>query len=173
MDSIQTTTFVQSLSNFTYRLWMMRGEILLNLGHGVKCQGQLWHSVYKAFLAQYRLQFMSNHFQTSHVDDARRNPIDFGSRGHRSRSTLPPCEGMPRFALSSYFWHKKTNITQVLIALRWAIVAHVGSLCLLLLCNCCSNFNKAWQQYCHLIYLCFKSPIGSINPPIGETTGGL
>ena len=31
------------------------------------------------------------------VDD----PIDFGSWGQRSRSTLPSCEGMPRFALSS------------------------------------------------------------------------
>ena len=28
-------------------LWMMRGGILLILGHGVKGQGQLWHSVYK------------------------------------------------------------------------------------------------------------------------------
>ena len=35
------------------------------------------------------------------MDDKRRNPIDFGSWGQRSRSTLPPCEGMPRFALSS------------------------------------------------------------------------
>ena len=77
----------------------MRGELLLILGHGVKGHGQLWHSVYKALLAQYRLQFMSNHFQTWYVDDEGRNPIDFGSRGHRL--TLPPCEGMPRFALSS------------------------------------------------------------------------
>ena len=37
---------------------MMRGETLLILGHRVKDQGQLWHSVYKALLA---------HFQTSHV----------------------------------------------------------------------------------------------------------
>ena len=71
------------------------------LGQRLKGQGQLWHTVYKALLAQYRLQFMSNHFQTSHVDDEGRNPIDFGSWGHMSRSTLPPCEGMPRFALSS------------------------------------------------------------------------
>ena len=40
------------------------------------------------------------HMQIHHDD--RRNPIDFGSRGHRSRSTLSPCEGMPRFALSSF-----------------------------------------------------------------------
>ena len=36
------------------------------------------------------------------MDDEGRNPIDFGSLGHRSRSTLPPCEGMLRFALSSW-----------------------------------------------------------------------
>ena len=30
----------------------------------------------------------------------RENPFDFGSQGHRS--TLPPCKGMPHFALSSF-----------------------------------------------------------------------
>ena len=35
------------------------------------------------------------------VDDEGRTPIDFGSWVHRSRSTLPPCEGMPHFALAS------------------------------------------------------------------------
>ena len=35
--------------------------------------------------------------------DERRNPVHFGSRGQMSRSTFaPPCEGMPRLALSSY-----------------------------------------------------------------------
>ena len=37
------------------------------LGHGVKGQGQLWHSVYKSLWAEYRLQFLNNHFQTSHA----------------------------------------------------------------------------------------------------------
>ena len=158
MDTIQTTVFVQSLSNFTCRLWMMRGGTLLILGHGVKGQGQLWHSVYKTLWAGYRQKFLFNHFQTSHVgcgwweeepywfwvmgskvkvnfctlcirpcgqvtdysfcpftfklhievvdDEGRkRNPIDFGSEGQRSRSTLPPWEGMPRFALSSCSCH--------------------------------------------------------------------
>ena len=41
MGTIATTVFVQSLSNFTCKLWMMRGEILSILGHGVKGQGQL------------------------------------------------------------------------------------------------------------------------------------
>ena len=46
---------------------MMREGTLLIWGHGVKGQGQLWYSVYKALWAQYRLQSMSNHVQTSHV----------------------------------------------------------------------------------------------------------
>ena len=41
MDTIQTTVYVQSLSNFTCRLWMMKGETLLIFGHGVIGQGQL------------------------------------------------------------------------------------------------------------------------------------
>ena len=59
--------FAQSLSYFTCTLLMMRGRTLLILGHKVKGQGQLWHSVYKTLWAQYRLQFYFNHFQTSHV----------------------------------------------------------------------------------------------------------
>ena len=43
--TIQTTVFAKSLSNFTCKLWMMRGETLLILGQGIKGQGQLWHSV--------------------------------------------------------------------------------------------------------------------------------
>ena len=67
VDTIATTVFAQSLSNFTCKLWMMRGGTLLILGHGVKGQGQLWHSVYKTLWTQYRLQFLHNQFQTSHV----------------------------------------------------------------------------------------------------------
>ena len=68
VDTIATTVFAQSLSNFTCKLWMMRGGTLLIFGrHGVKGQGQLWHSVYKTLWAGYRLQFLPNHFQTSHV----------------------------------------------------------------------------------------------------------
>ena len=44
--------FAKSLSNFTCKLWMMRGGTLLNLGHGVKGHGQLWHSVYKTLWKQ-------------------------------------------------------------------------------------------------------------------------
>ena len=67
VGTIQTTDFGRSPSNYICKLCMMRGGTLLILGHGVKGQGQLWHSLYKALWTQYRLQFMSNHFQTSHV----------------------------------------------------------------------------------------------------------
>ena len=67
VDMIATTVFAQSLSNFTCKLWMMREGSRLILGHGVKGQGQLWHSVYKTLWAGYRLQFLPSHFQTSHV----------------------------------------------------------------------------------------------------------
>ena len=49
-------------SNFTCKLWMMTGGTLFILGLGVKGQGQLWHSMYKALWAGYRLQFKFNHF---------------------------------------------------------------------------------------------------------------
>ena len=47
VDTIATTIFDQSLSNFTCKLWMMRGGTISILGHGIKDQSQLWHSVYK------------------------------------------------------------------------------------------------------------------------------
>ena len=55
-DTIATTVFDQSLSNFTCQLWMMRGGTLLILGHGIKGQSKLWHSVYKTLWTRYRLQ---------------------------------------------------------------------------------------------------------------------
>ena len=47
VDTIATTVFAQSISNFTCTFAMMRGGTLLILGHGFKGQGQPWHSVYK------------------------------------------------------------------------------------------------------------------------------
>ena len=67
VDTRATTVFAQSLSNFTCKMWMMRGGTLLILGHRVKGQGQLWHSVYKNLWTREPLQFLPNHFQTSHV----------------------------------------------------------------------------------------------------------
>ena len=67
VDTIATTVFAQSISNFTCMLVMMRGGTLLILGHGVKDQCQLGHSVYKTLWARYRLQFLPDYLQTSHV----------------------------------------------------------------------------------------------------------
>ena len=61
--TIATTVFAQSLSNFTCKLWMMRGGTLLILGHRVKGKGQLWHSVYKTLWAGYGSQFLFNHYK--------------------------------------------------------------------------------------------------------------
>ena len=52
VDTIATTVFAQTLSNFTCTFAMMRGGTLLILVHGVKGQGQLWHSVYKTLWAR-------------------------------------------------------------------------------------------------------------------------
>ena len=65
-------------------------------------------------------QSLSN-FTCKIVHDERRNPIDLGSQGQISRSTLAPCEGMPRFALSSLllfltiFIRYKTEIDTLLM----------------------------------------------------------
>ena len=56
VDTIATTVFYQSLSNFTCKLWVMRGGTISILGHGIKGQSQLWHSVYKTLWTRYRLQ---------------------------------------------------------------------------------------------------------------------
>ena len=40
LDTIADKVFVQSLSNFTCKLWMMREGTLLILSHGVKCKIQ-------------------------------------------------------------------------------------------------------------------------------------
>ena len=52
VGTIATTVFAQSLSNFTFQLCLMRGGTLLIMGHGMKGQGQLWHSVYKTLWAR-------------------------------------------------------------------------------------------------------------------------
>ena len=56
-----------ALPSRSLKLWMMIGGTLLILGCGVRGQGQLWHSVLKTLVAQYLLQFLPNHFQTSHA----------------------------------------------------------------------------------------------------------
>ena len=83
-------SFAHLLLHFTCKLFMMKGGTLLILGHGVKGQGQLLHFVNKTLWTLYRLQFFPLPFKLNMqvVHDETRNPIDFWSRGQRSRSTL-------------------------------------------------------------------------------------
>ena len=68
---VQTTILSQSLLNFTCKLLIMRGGILLILCLGVKGQGQIWHLICLILSScghyKYRLLFLLSHVQTSHV----------------------------------------------------------------------------------------------------------
>ena len=70
MGTIYTVHFfTQTFSNFTCMLFMMKGGTHIDFGSGgdVKGQGQIWQSVFKTMWTRYRLQFLLNRFQTSHV----------------------------------------------------------------------------------------------------------
>ena len=88
------STPVQSLSNFACKFCMMRGGTLLILVMGLKvkvnlgtlCIKSCWHDTDYSFCPiAFKL-----HMQV--VDDERRNPIDSGLQGQRSRSTFGLCE---------------------------------------------------------------------------------
>ena len=100
VDTIATTVFAQSLSNFTCTFAMMRGGTLLILGHGVTGQGQFLHSVYKTLWAPWRPCGHDSYYSFCPItfklhmhirNDERMNPIDFGSQSQKSRSTLALC----------------------------------------------------------------------------------
>ena len=84
------TDFAQSLSNFICKLSMMREGTLLIWGHGIKGQGQLWHSVYMTLWSWYRLQFMPNQFQTLYVSCGwwEEEPYWFGVTGSKVKLTF-------------------------------------------------------------------------------------
>ena len=69
VHTIQTTVFAQSFSNFSCKLWMMRGGTLLIFSHGVTGSKVKvnFGTMYKTLWTGYRLQFLPNHFQTSPV----------------------------------------------------------------------------------------------------------
>ena len=127
VGTIATTVFAQSLSNFTCKLWMMRGGTLLIMGHGVKGQGQLCHSVYKTLWAGYRLQFLLNHFQSSHVSCGwlEEEPYWFWFTGSKVKVNFPPCEGMPCFALSSLDNFRDHIALRLYVCHTFAIPMHV------------------------------------------------
>ena len=104
VDTIQTTLFARSLSNFTCKLWTMRGGTYWFWVTGSKVKVNFC-TLYIRPCGQdtdYSFSPITFKLHMSLVDDKGRNPIDFGSQGKRSSSILPTCEGMPRFALSSY-----------------------------------------------------------------------
>ena len=81
VDTIQTTVFAQSLSNFTCKLWIMRGGILLILGHGSKVKVNFGTLCIRPCGHDTDYSFCPITFKLyiKVVDDERRNPIDFGS----------------------------------------------------------------------------------------------
>ena len=83
VGTIQTTSFASSLSNFTCMLFIMRRGSLLILGHEVKGQGQLWHSVHETCWqdTDYRFCPSTVKLHMPVVDNERGNPIDFGLNG--------------------------------------------------------------------------------------------
>ena len=78
-----TTVFAQSLSNFPYKLFVMRGGTLMIFGHFVKVN-----------LGTLPVKPCGHNFSPitlKDVDDELRKSIEFRSRGQRSRSTLALC----------------------------------------------------------------------------------
>ena len=90
MDTIQTTVFAQSLSNFSCKLWKKRWETLLILGQRSTSTFALY---VKDIVDRIQTTVMPNHFQTSHVSCGwwEEEQINCGSQGQRSRSTLAFC----------------------------------------------------------------------------------
>ena len=86
----KTEVLVQSLSNFTRKFRIMRGGTLLMIGCGVKGQDRLWDYVNINGVDSIKTTVLPDHFKL-HMqvkDDERRNLMEFGSLGQRSRSTL-------------------------------------------------------------------------------------
>ena len=84
---------------------MMRGGTLLILGHKIKGQGQLWHILYKTLMGMIQSTVFArslSNFACKLLMMRGGTLLICGNGGQRSRSTLAPCEGMPRFALSSF-----------------------------------------------------------------------
>ena len=75
------------------KLWMMRRGTLLILGHGVKVNVNFCSLFIRpiGYDSDYSFCPITFKLHLKVVDDERRNAIDFGSRGKRSRSSLALC----------------------------------------------------------------------------------
>ena len=83
--------FAQSLSNFTCKLWKMRGGTWVTgskvkVNFGTLCKRHCGQDTDYSFCP---ITFKLHMYV---VEDERRNLINFGSQGKRSRSTLALCE---------------------------------------------------------------------------------
>ena len=97
MDTIQTTVFAQSLSNFICKMWMMRGGPYwflvtgskVKVNFGTLCIRPCGHDTYYSFCP------ITFNLHMTVVDHERRNPIDFvtGSKVKVNFGTLciRPC----------------------------------------------------------------------------------
>ena len=83
------TVFDQSLSNFTCKLWMMRGGTLLIWVPGSKVKVNFGTLRIRpcGYDTDYRFSPITFRLHMTVVDDERRNHIDFRSRSQRSMST--------------------------------------------------------------------------------------
>ena len=120
VDTIQTTVLAESLSNFTCKLWMIRRGTPLILGHGVKGKVNFGTLCIKPCGQDKDYIFFPITFKLHMyvVDDERKNPIDFGSRDQRSRSTLPPPLARGCHALRCLVIHVLFSNFQFLWALK-------------------------------------------------------
>ena len=95
MGTIQTTVFVQSLSNFTCKLWIIRGGIywFRLAGSKVKVSFSILYIKPCGHDTDYSFCPLTFKLNMQVVDDERKNTIDLGLWGPRSTVTLciKPC----------------------------------------------------------------------------------
>ena len=120
MGTIATTVFAQSLSNFTCKLWMMRGGTLFILGHGVKGQGQLCppargchalrclviYVTLKSFLQGHHLWFIHENLFLQFPTSSLIIVAVFVKVGHIKlvRLSIRPSVCLKNFNLAHIFW---------------------------------------------------------------------
>ena len=135
--------FIQLLLIFTCKLFMIRGGSLLIFGYRVTGQGQIWHLIYvKSYgytTHDYRLQFMSNHFPTSHVSCLwwKEEPCWFGSWVHRSRSTWLFCKWKIVATIQTTTWY-------ILLSLFHHFIVHPSRRlkCTIVITRCPSSVHR-------------------------------
>ena len=126
--------FDGSLSNFTYKLFVMIGETLILSPHKqpTVCGGGWVGVLLRVSVTLYLVDSIESILTTVFAESfsnfmwqlsmMRRNPIDFGSQGQMSRSTLVPYERMPDFAICQVSIEKWRLIEIVAHSQVWELV---------------------------------------------------